>query len=884
MTVRAESILPRVLGVLLYLLAANFTYAQTVPAHALNGHVPAAARNLPAVGTLATTHRLDLSIGLPLRDPAGLTNLLRDLYNPASPNFRHFLTPAEFARRFGPTKEDYQAVVRFAETNGLKVTRTHGNGLLLDVNGNVADIERALHVTMHVYQHPTQARTFFAPDTNPSLPVGLPVLHINGLDNFAPPRPMSLHPEGGTGGSGPKPNLGSGPNGNYLGNDFRSAYLPGVTWTGAGQTIDLVEFDGYYSNDIVSYEDLAGLTNVPLQNVYLNGYNGFAGNNDNEVSLDIEMAIAMAPGLSQVIVYEGITPNDVLNQMAMDNNARQLSCSWTWGVGSDPETDQIFQEFAAQGQSFFQAVGDNGAYVGAVDAPADDPYVTVVGGTTLSTTGPEGSWLGDTVWNWLTEGKGNFVDGGGVSTFYGMPDWQMGVDMSTNGGSATARNIPDVAMVADNIWVTYGNGASEPLGGTSAAAPLWAGMAALMNQEAAAAGAPPPGFLNPAIYQLAAGTNYARCFHDVTTGANTNQNSPNQFYAMPGFDLCTGWGTPASTALIDALAIPDSLAVSPPVGFTSGGPIGGPFNVTSLNCTLTNISASPVHWSAGSSAAWLDLNPTNGILAPAGPAATVTATLDPSAVNLGLGIYTASARFTNLDTGIVQSRQFTLRVGQALVVNGGFETGDFSGWTLVGDPSENIVEDIVNDPQFVHSGKFGAHLGQVDEPIGTLSQTVATIPGAYYLLSFWLGSGQPATPTGTPNEFAVAWNGNTLMDETNIGVIGWTNVAFVVSAVTNNTVLEFGFRDDPWGLGLDDVSVKPVPVPAFQKLGSSNGMLQLNWNTASGLVYQVQYSTDLGHPFWSNLFGPVMATGSSLGTTDSIGPDPRRFYRLQVVP
>lgn len=845
--------------------------------------MPAVASKLTPLARLESTRRLDLAIGLPLRNRDELTNFLSELYDPFSPNFRHFLTPNEFTGRFGPAKEDYQAVVRFAESHGLKVTHTHANGLLVDVNGTVADIESALHVTMHVYQHPTEARTFFAPDTEPLVPAGIPILHINGLDNYSPPRPMSLHSMG-AGLPKATPNLGSGTNGTYIGYDFRSAYLPGVTWTGAGQTIALVEFDGYDPNDITNYEGLAGLTNVPLQNVYLDGYTGFAGNNNNEVSLDIEMAIAMAPGLSQVVVYEGITPNDVLNQMAMDNNARQLSCSWTWGVGSDPVTDQIFQEFAAQGQSFIQASGDGGAYVGAIDAPADDPFVTVVGGTTLSTTGPEGSWLGETVWNWLAQGKGNFESGGGSSTFYAMPDWQSAVNMSTNGGSAAARNIPDVALTADNIWVTYDHGSAEAFGGTSAAAPLWAGLTALVNEEAASAGAPPPGFLNPAIYQIAAGTNYGRCFHDIITGANTNRNSTNEYFAVPGYDLASGWGTPAGTALLDALAIPDSLALTPPVGFTSGGPIGGPFNVTTLNCVLTNIGTMPLHWSAGSSAAWLDLGPTNGILEPGGPTETVTATLDGSAVNLALGVYTASARFTNLDTGIVQSRQFTLRVGQALVVNGGFETGDFTSWTLVGDPSANVVDDIVNNPQFVHSGKFGAHLGQVGLPLGTLSQSVATIPGAYYLLSFWLGSGQPGTPTGTPNEFSVSWNGNTLMDVTDIGVIGWTNAQFVVSAITNSTELEFGFRDDPWGLGLDDVSVKPVPVPAFKMLASSNGVLLLNWNTASGLVYQVQYSPDLTQPYWSNLYGPTMATGSTFSITDSLGPDPMRFYRLRIFP
>ena len=127
--------------------------------------------------------------------------------------------------------------------------------------------------------------------------------------------------------------------------------------------------DGYYSSDIAEYESLSGLPNVTLTNVLVDGFNGAPGSKNIEVALDIDMAISMAPGLSSVIVYEGTTPDDVFNQMAMDNRASQLSCSWGFGPQTDPAREQIFQQFAAQGQTMFQASGDSGAYPGAALRP-----------------------------------------------------------------------------------------------------------------------------------------------------------------------------------------------------------------------------------------------------------------------------------------------------------------------------------------------------------------------------------------------------------------------------------------------------------------------------------------------------------------------------------
>ena len=557
----------------------------------LRGHVPEAVARLQPTGRLPGTTNLDLAIGLALRDKEELNNLLQQIYDPASPNYRHYLTPEQFTEMFGPTEQDYQALIDFVKANGLTVTGTHPGRVLLDVKGPVADIEKVFHLTMRVYQHPTEARTFYAPDVEPSLDLAVPVLDISGLNNYTVPHPKHLIRAPSSKEKNATPNTGSGPSGAYMGYDFRAAYLAGTTnLTGAGQVVGLLEFDGYYANDITTYENQTGLPSVPLATVLLDGFNGIpttgVNSGNSEVALDIEMAVSMAPGLSKVIVYEAgpnahrtIRPSNsvVPGPLAlMDPTRRPM---------------QLFLQMAAQGQSFFDASGDGDAFSGStsVDFPSDDPYITQVGGTTLTTTGPGGNWVSETVWNWgYVRHSGYLGSSGGISTIYSIPSWQQGISMSANQGSTTMRNIPDVAMVSDDIAIVADNGQQETDGGTSFAAPLWAGFTALVNQQAAAYGQPTVGLVNPAIYAIGKGANYTSDFHDITTGNNTTSSSPTRFFAVAGYDLCTGWGTPTGINLIYALA-----GAIVPSASSSGRPTTGPAPLTvtfndSSTGTVTN--------------------------------------------------------------------------------------------------------------------------------------------------------------------------------------------------------------------------------------------------------------------------------------------------------
>ncbi|HEV7926146.1 MAG TPA: protease pro-enzyme activation domain-containing protein, partial [Verrucomicrobiae bacterium] len=286
----------RWISVAVLLVSTFLAPGQTPQRKLMSGQIPAVVPTLQPLGRLDTSTKLTLSINLPLHDLGALNSLIGQIYDPSSPLYRHYLTPDEFDARFGPTEQDYQAVITWATRAGFAVTSAHPNRKILEVNASVADIERALQVTMRTYAHPTEHRTFFAPDSEPSLEVGLPILNISGLDNFARPHPMNLRRaplKAST--KATAQTIGSGPNGNLGGFDYRAVYAPGVSLMGSGQTVGLLEFDAYYPSDILAYEGYTGVSNVPVTPFLLDGFDGTPGENDGEVALDIEMAISMAP-------------------------------------------------------------------------------------------------------------------------------------------------------------------------------------------------------------------------------------------------------------------------------------------------------------------------------------------------------------------------------------------------------------------------------------------------------------------------------------------------------------------------------------------------------------------------------------------------------------
>ena len=600
-------------------------HAQQSP-QGLRNHVrPAVSSGQAAlVGSLPPEQQLNFSIVLPLRNQAELISLLKRLYDPSSSDYRHFLSVAQFTEQFAPTEEDYQAVVSFARSNGFNITGKPANRLLVPLSGTVAQINNAFNLSMNFYQHPTEDRTFFSPDREPSLNLSVPVAHISGLNNYSIPRSMLTRPQY----EQQIPNVtGSGPGGSYLGSDMRAAYYGGTTLDGNGQTVGLLEFGGYNLSDVnASFSNAGQSYGVAINNVLLDGATAepIGNTDDAEQVLDIVQAIGMAPGLSQVRVYIGngseLDDANILNTMASENIAKQLSCSWSWKPDDPSVADVFFQEFAAQGQSFFAASGDDGAFDLAISPyfyPQEDPYVTAVGGTHLTTDGVGGQWLSETAWNSRNAGSGGGISPDGIS----IPSWQTGLASSSNSGSSTLRNVPDVAMEGDfdNYYCGTGSCAGDGAG-TSFAAPRWAGFMALINQQAIEAGTAPQGgvgFINPAIYSIGEGSSYSRDIHDITVGNNKTYGQPTWFSAVTGYDLVTGWGSANGQYLIDDLAGPQVpgfwiLASSSTVSIKQGTSSSTTFTVTDAggftgNVTLAITSALP----SGVTASW-GTNPTSG--------------------------------------------------------------------------------------------------------------------------------------------------------------------------------------------------------------------------------------------------------------------------------
>jgi subtilase family serine protease len=561
------------------------------------------------VGRKPSTEVMSLDLVLPLRDPAGLKAFLADLYNPKSPSFHKYLTPTEFTAKFGPTQAQYDEVLAFAKNNGLSVTGGSRDGMEVQVKGSVAAVESAMHIALRTYQHPTEGRTFFAPDREPAPSLSFNLWHVSGLDNYSLPHALRVKKDDYAKANGISPEAvvshattGSGPSASFLGSDMRAAYYGSGPLTGAGQNLGLFEYLGTDLADLTTYFKNVGQTNnVPITLVSTDGTSTScvdtrAGGNcdDGEQNLDMTQAIGMAPGLASLTMYVGSLDTAIISAMTTHSPLpTTIGCSWGW-TPADPSTlDPYFQKMAAQGQNFFAASGDSSTWSTRNEAwPADDAYVVSVGGTDLVTSGAGGPWASETAW----------VDSGGGITpdKIAIPAYQQlsGVINSSNKGSTTLRNGPDVSANANFTFYTCGDQTAcqaNVYGGTSFAAPMWAAYIALVNQQLVANGKPTIGFINPTIYSQNVTSAYATNFHDITSGTSGS------YSAATGFDLVTGWGSP-KPALVAALA---GTTTAPPtndfsIAATSPTIAAGASGTSSITTAITNGAAETVTLSASS--------------------------------------------------------------------------------------------------------------------------------------------------------------------------------------------------------------------------------------------------------------------------------------------
>jgi subtilase family serine protease len=526
--------------------------------------IPAQAQSL---GAPAPSQVVQATVTLTPRDPAALAAFAQQVSTPSSAEYHHYLTAPEFAARFGASDAQVATVRQALQAEGLSVGALAANRLSVPVSAPAPAMAGAFSVTLRRYRLPggqTGIASTQAPAVAPAL--ANTIQGVVGLDTLAVPKPVSLlrarRAARAQVGAGVRPDTtASQPNaasvapcasatsaagrfGAYTPNQLAGAYgfddLYSAGDQGAGTTVALYELEPYLASDIASYQSCMG-TDVPVTNTAVDGG---AGSGPGEgAALDVEDVLGLAPGAS-IDVYTG--PNtaagafDTYSRIVGDDTAKVISTSWGLcesqeGSAAAQSESTLFQEAASQGQSIYAASGDAGADDcrdgggRAVDDPASQPDVTGVGGTSLPSADGASA---QSVWN---DGPGGGAGGGGVSTLWATPSFQSAVD------STGAREVPDVSADADpdTGYVIFYDGSWGAIGGTSAAAPLWAAFTALADSSASCS-AGPVGLANPALYASSGDLT------DVTSGNNT-YDGVTGFTAGAGYDEASGLGTPTAS-------------------------------------------------------------------------------------------------------------------------------------------------------------------------------------------------------------------------------------------------------------------------------------------------------------------------------------------------
>ncbi|MBV8463536.1 MAG: IPT/TIG domain-containing protein, partial [Acidimicrobiales bacterium] len=600
-------------------VAGSPSAAASTPTVRIAGGVAALPSGAAVLGPTDPGQPVTADLVLRPRDPAALEAFVTAVSTPGSASYRHYLTTAAFRQAFGPTDRSVAAARAWLAGAGLTVGPTSSNGFLIPVSGTAGSVGQAFAVPL-VRTRLRDGRIARAATADPSLPASLApsVMGVIGLSNVAEARPLAAthaptasapDPTAVPSGSaelaahaGPAPCAAASQAASmfqgWTADSVASAYglssLYANGRVGAAQTIGIFELASYSPNDVATYQACFG-TNASVTNIPVDG--GSGGGSVLEPDLDIEVAAGLAPS-SSISVFSGPNnggsgPIDTYTRMVDDPSVRVLTTSWgLCELEMDPATQQaeqvLFQQAAAQGQTMLAASGDAGSSdcfdprtganrtIIAVDDPADQPDVTGVGGTSLSSFGPDAPV--ESVWN-SNEG----ATGGGNSVVFAAPSWQQ-IPAAQNPfttfacppphGTTQCREVPDVAATADpgHGDIVFVGGAWLAAGGTSAASPLWAALVADLGQGCAASA----GFLNSQLYP--AGASGSPPFHDVVAGGTNNIGGlPTTDYpTTTGYDLTTGWGSPDAPALLGLLSrspagCPAVTGLSPSSGPAVGG-------------------------------------------------------------------------------------------------------------------------------------------------------------------------------------------------------------------------------------------------------------------------------------------------------------------------
>jgi kumamolisin len=479
------------------------------------------------------------------------------------------LTRSQYDARYGADPKDVARVRAFALAQGLKVISQNRGARTVKLSGTAAACSKAFQVDLGQYQGP--AATYRGRTGPVYIPAALKsiIVSVHGLDNRPQAQPhFRLAPNR----QSTPADASASSSVSYTPPQVGRLYDFPAGTNGQGQTIGIIELSGGYTqSDLNSYFSALGISPAPsVSAVSVDGAQnqptGDANGPDAEVMLDIEVAGAVAPGAKIVVYFAPNTDSgflDAINQAVADkqNNPSVISISWggpesTWTSQSLQSYNSALKAASAVGVSVCVAAGDDGSTDGVtdglqhVDFPASSPYAIACGGTHLV---GSGSTISDEeVWNDLPNGG---ATGGGVSETFPLPTWQAGahVPPSVNPGHFVGRGLPDVAGDADPYtgYQLEVDGADIVAGGTSAVAPLWAGLIACFNSTLTSN----VGYVNPTLYQQVAAV--AGAFHDITSGNN------GAYQAGPGWNACTGWGSPNGAAILQALASASPGLTSP---------------------------------------------------------------------------------------------------------------------------------------------------------------------------------------------------------------------------------------------------------------------------------------------------------------------------------
>ncbi len=541
---------------------------RSMPAHKKRIPIPGSERAvLPGahlVGPADPNERVQVTVLVRSRPSSkGLTPMIEDV-GARKPSERRHLSREEFAAMHGADPDDLRKVEAFSREYGLEIVETNAAQRRVVLSGTVAALSDAFGVVLANYEHP--GGTYRGRTGPVHLPKNIaPVIEaVLGLDNRPQARPHTrswIKQEGAA-------TLRNGTS--YAPPQIAQLYDFPQGADGSGQCIAIIELGGGYRMvDLDGYFSQLGIPTPQIKSISVDGADNQPAvdtNADGEVLLDIEVAGAVAPG-AQIVVY--FAPNtdagflDAIKSAVHDNGNKPSVISISWGGPEKGWTqqalkamDQAFQEAATLGVTVCCAAGDDGSSdlrppepddgLLHTDFPASSPYALACGGTRLK--GSDNVITEEVVWN---DGRNGGATGGGISDVFDLPKWQAGANVppSANPGARVGRGVPDVAGDADPVtgYQVLVDGQQGVIGGTSAVAPLWAGLVALLNQKIGSF----VGYLNPVLYRLPASS---RAFHDITKGDNDITGDRGAYKAGPGWDACTGWGSPDGARLLNALS------------------------------------------------------------------------------------------------------------------------------------------------------------------------------------------------------------------------------------------------------------------------------------------------------------------------------------------